>query len=201
LKVTLEGSDVVEAALLEDVGNVAGGEDDDGVAVFPDFLVGPAVEVRGGDQDAELAVAEPGDEPACLADANAVARCVAFGLERELHRDRVGGGAEEVVADGVASAVAPWPGDVDPVHVRAAQTHQVGGELLEIMRALLDMLVYQVQQGPVHGQRLLGFTGAGNDRGRREQRLVAAGFHPGAPRRRAAVAECPAGGELVDPRS
>lgn len=36
---------MVEAALLEDVGDVAAGEDDDGVAVFADSLVGLAVQV------------------------------------------------------------------------------------------------------------------------------------------------------------
>lgn len=43
---------------------------------------------------------------------------VALGFEGELDRDRVGGGAEEIVADGVASAVAPGASDVD---------HRAGG--------------------------------------------------------------------------
>jgi hypothetical protein len=80
------------------------------MAVFADFLVGLAVQVRGGDQDAELAVAQPGDEPAGLPDTDAVAGCVALGFEGELDRDRVGRGAEEVVAYGITSAVAPGAG-------------------------------------------------------------------------------------------
>lgn len=136
---------------LEDVGDVAAGQDDDGVAVFADFLVCLAVQVGGGDQDAELAVAQPGDEPAGLADA--VVGCIAFGFQGELDRDRVGGGAQEVVADGVASAVAPRAGDVDPVHLGVAAAHQVGGELLEVMRPFLEVLVDQVEQGFVRGER------------------------------------------------
>lgn len=52
---------VVEAFGFEDVGDVAAGEDDDGVAVFTDFGVSLGVKVGGGDQDAELAVAKPRD--------------------------------------------------------------------------------------------------------------------------------------------
>ena len=53
-----------------------------GVAVFTDFPVGLGVQVGGGNQDAELAVAQPGDEPASLADADAVLGGVALGLQR-----------------------------------------------------------------------------------------------------------------------
>jgi hypothetical protein len=52
-----------------------------------------------------------------------VVGCVALGFEGELDRDRGGGGAEEVVADGVA----PGAGDVDPVYLGIAAAHQVGG--------------------------------------------------------------------------
>lgn len=57
MQVTAEGCGGVEAALLEYVGDVAAGEDDDGMAVFADLLVRLVVQVRGSDQDAELAVA------------------------------------------------------------------------------------------------------------------------------------------------
>ena len=135
------------------------------MAVFADFLVGLAVQVRGGDQDAELAVAQPGDEPAGFPDTYAVIGCVALGFEGELDRDRVGVGAQEVVADGITSAVAPRAGDVDPVHLGIAAAHQVGGELLEVMRPLLEVLVDQGQQRLVRGQRVLGLPGADDDRG------------------------------------
>lgn len=57
MQVTAEGCGGVEAALLEYVGDIAAGEDDDGMAVFADLLVRLVVQVRGSDQDAELAVA------------------------------------------------------------------------------------------------------------------------------------------------
>jgi len=88
-QVTAEAGGGVVAAFLEDVCDVAAGEDDYGVAVLADFLVGLIIEVRGGDQDAELAVPQPGDEPAGLADSDAVGRGVALGFERELDCYRV----------------------------------------------------------------------------------------------------------------
>ena len=120
VQVLSESGGVVEALGFEDVGDVAAGEDDDGVGVFADFGVGLGVEVGGGDQDAELAVAQPGDQAAGPSDADAVAWCVAFGFQSELDGDRVAGRAEEVVADGVASAIAPGPGEVDLVDVGLA---------------------------------------------------------------------------------
>jgi hypothetical protein len=110
VQMAAESCDGVEAALLEDIGDVAAGQDDDGMAVFADFLVGLAVQVGGGDQDAQLAVAEPGDEPAGFPDTHAVAGCVALGFEGELDRDRVSGGTEQVIADGITSAVTPGAG-------------------------------------------------------------------------------------------
>ena len=123
---------------FEDVGDVAAGDDDDGVAIFADLGVGLGVEVGGSDQDAELAVAQARDQTAGFADANAVAWCIAFGFQGELDGDRVAGGAEEIVADGVASAVAPGPGDVDLVDIGLAGAPQVGGELLEVGRPVFD---------------------------------------------------------------
>jgi hypothetical protein len=80
---------VVEALGFEDGDNVAVGEDDDGVGIFADLDVGLGVEVGGSDQDAELAVAQPGDQPAGFTDADAVAWCIAFGLQGELDGDRI----------------------------------------------------------------------------------------------------------------
>jgi hypothetical protein len=48
------------------------------------------VEVRGGDQDAELAVPQPGDEPARFPYPDAVAGRVAVRFERELDGHGVG---------------------------------------------------------------------------------------------------------------
>jgi hypothetical protein len=45
----LECGGVVETLGFEDVGNVAAGEDDDGVGVFAYFGIGLGVEVGGGD--------------------------------------------------------------------------------------------------------------------------------------------------------
>ena len=60
-------------------------------------------------------------------------RGVTLGFQRELDRDRVGAGTEEVVPDGIPAAVAPGPGDVDPVHAGLAHAHHVRGELLEVV--------------------------------------------------------------------
>ena len=136
MQVAAEGCGGVEAAFLEDVGDVAAGQDDDGVSVFADFLVGLAVQLGGGDQDAELAVPQPGDEPAGLPDADAVTGRVALGFERELDRDRIRGGAEQVVTDRITSSVPPWPGDVDPVHVRVCSGASARRRLLEVVRPL-----------------------------------------------------------------
>jgi hypothetical protein len=67
-----------------------------------------------------LAVAQAGYQAAGFADADAVAWCVAFSFQGELDGDRVASWAEEVVADRVASAVAPRPGEVDLVNVGLA---------------------------------------------------------------------------------
>ena len=50
---------VVQAAGFEDVDEVTAGVDHDGVPVLADFPVGLRVQVGRGDQDAELAVAQP----------------------------------------------------------------------------------------------------------------------------------------------
>jgi hypothetical protein len=76
--VGLELGGCIESLGLEYVDDVAAGDDDDGMAVFADFGVGLGVEVGRGDQDAELAVAQPGDQPVGCADANAVAGCEAL---------------------------------------------------------------------------------------------------------------------------
>jgi hypothetical protein len=144
---------------FEDVSDVAAGEDDDGVAVFADLVVGLSVEVGRGDQDAELAVAQPGDQPTCFADADAVARCVAFGFQRELDGDGIAVRAEEIVADGVASAVAPGPGDVDFVDVWLASAPQIGGELLEVGRPVLEVQVYPAEQSLVGSEWFLLLRG------------------------------------------
>src|SRR4029077_5435198 len=122
----------VEPLDLEYVDDVASGDDDDGVAVFADLCVRLGVEVGRGDQDAELAMAQPGDQPAGCVNAHAMAGCVAFGFQGELDRDLVGAGAEEVVTDGVTAAIAPGPGHVDLVDIGLARAPQVGSELLEI---------------------------------------------------------------------
>ena len=67
----------VEALCLEYVGDVAAGENDDGVAAFADFGVSLGVQMGCGDQDPELAVAQPGDQAAGFADADAVTGCIA----------------------------------------------------------------------------------------------------------------------------
>ena len=45
MQVAAEGGRAVEAAFLEDVGDIAAGQDDDRVAVFTDLLVGLGVKV------------------------------------------------------------------------------------------------------------------------------------------------------------
>jgi hypothetical protein len=94
------------------------------VAVFANFPVSLGIEVRGDDQDAELAVAESRDEAACLSYADAVGRRVALGLQSELDCDRVRMETEQVLSDGISPAVAPWTGDVDLVHVGLARSHR-----------------------------------------------------------------------------
>jgi hypothetical protein len=108
-QVVLQLSGCVQSLGLEYVDDVASGDDDDGMAVFADLCVGLGVEVGRGDQDAELTVAQPGDQPAGCANFDAGAGCEAFGFQGELARDEVGAGAEEVVANGVTAAVAPGP--------------------------------------------------------------------------------------------
>jgi Transposase domain (DUF772) len=64
----------------------------------------------------------------------------------ELHRNGVRTRAEEVLPDGISSAVAPGAGDVDLVRVGLADSPQVRGELLKVVRAVLEVLIHQVQQ-------------------------------------------------------
>ena len=162
--------DGVVAAGFEYVDDVASGEDDDWVAVFADFLVGLGVDVGRGDQDAELAVPEPGDQAAGPADSDAVRWFVAFGFEGELDGHGVIGRAQEVVPDGVTAAVAPGPGHVDAVHMRFGQLPQVGGELLEVIGPVGEVPVDGVQQGHVGWGWQLLFPAADDDGGRGQQR-------------------------------
>ena len=94
-----------------------------------------------------MAVPEPGDEPTCPPHPDAVGRRVALGLQRELDRNGVRMGAQQVLPDGIAATVAPWAGDVDLVHVGLAHSPQVRGELLKVIRAVLEVLIYQIKQG------------------------------------------------------
>ena len=73
-----DGRDVVHSPGLQPIDHIAARQDDDGVPAFADFPVSLGVEVRGSDQDAELAVPELRDEPACLSHADAVGRRVAL---------------------------------------------------------------------------------------------------------------------------
>jgi hypothetical protein len=47
-------------------------------------------------------------------------------------------GAEQVLTNRVSAVIAPWAGDVDFVHIGLADSPQVCGELLEVIRAVLD---------------------------------------------------------------
>lgn len=58
-----DGCNVVQSPGLHPVDHVAACQDNHRVAVFADFAVSLAVNVGGSDEDAELAVPEPGDEP------------------------------------------------------------------------------------------------------------------------------------------
>jgi hypothetical protein len=59
LQVMLNRRTVVQPSGLQPVNEIAASQDNDGVPVFTDFSVCLAVEMRGGDQYAELAVPEP----------------------------------------------------------------------------------------------------------------------------------------------
>jgi hypothetical protein len=92
---------------MPNLDDVAGDEDDDRAGVFADLCMGLVVEVRSGDEDSGLTVAQAGDEPAGFVDPDDMARCVAFGFACEPHGDGFEAGTEQVVADDVASAVVP----------------------------------------------------------------------------------------------
>jgi hypothetical protein len=66
---------------FEHLGDVAGADDDDRLLISADLLVGLPPYVAGGDEDAELPVAQPGDQPAgVLYASTASAWLVALGL-------------------------------------------------------------------------------------------------------------------------
>jgi hypothetical protein len=105
------GHGVVPAS-LEDFYDVSPGHDHDRVAILADLVVGLRVDVGGRDQDAELAVSEPGDEATGPADADTVRRLVTLRFQRKLDRDRIFPGAQEIVTHGVPAAITPGTGDV-----------------------------------------------------------------------------------------
>jgi hypothetical protein len=70
LQVIPNNGSVVQSPGLQPVDYVTARQDNDGMPVFTDFAVSLDVEVRGSDQDAELAVPEPRDESTCLPYAN-----------------------------------------------------------------------------------------------------------------------------------
>ena len=150
-----DGRDVVQSPGLQSLDHIAACQDDYRVPVLADFFVSLTVEVRGGDQNAELAMPEPRDETACLPHANAVGRRVALGLQGELDGNGVRMGAEQVLSDRIPATVTPRAGDIDLVHVPLAHPPQVRGELLKVIRAVLEVLIYQVKQRPVGRSWLL----------------------------------------------
>ena len=64
----------------QDVDEVPAGDQNDGVLVCPDLFVCLTVDVAGGDEHAEHAVADAGDEPGGLFDADGVAQLIALCL-------------------------------------------------------------------------------------------------------------------------
>lgn len=153
---------VVEVLGFEDVGDVAAGEDDDGMGVFADLDVGRASRWEVVTRTPNWRWHKPGDQAAGFADADAVAGCVAFGFQREPDGDRVAVRGEEVVAGRVASAVAPGPGDVDLADVGLAGPPMVGGELLEAGWPVFEVLVVlSVNVTPVGSWPVLVIVGAG----------------------------------------
>ena len=190
---------VVQSSGLQSLDHIAARQDDYRVPVLPDLPVSLTVEVRGSDQDAELAVPEPRDEPTCLPHADAVGRCIALGLQSKLDRNGVRMRAKQVLPDSISATVAPWPGDVDLVHVGLAHSPQVRGELLKVMRVVLEVLIYQVKKRPVSRNWLLLLAGPDDYRRRCKQRRIRAAFYPRSPDRGAGIAQRLPRHELVDP--
>jgi hypothetical protein len=159
VQVLPQDRNVVQSSGLQSLDHIAARQDDYRVPVFPDLPVSLTVEVRGSDQDAELAVPEPRDEPTCFPHTNAVGRCMALGLQGKLDRNGVRMRAEQVLPDGISATVAPWPGDVDLVHVGLAHSPQFRGELLKVMRSILEVLIHQGKQRLVRRNWLLVLAG------------------------------------------
>ena len=145
VQVLPEGLGGVQALGLEDLGDVPPGKDDDGVPVLADLLVGLAVDVRGGDQDAELPVRSR-EIRRLVSRTPTLFRGRSTWLPARTPPLQGHGAAEEVVPHGVPPAVTPWAGDVYPVDVGLADLPQVGCELLEVVRPVLEVLVDQLQQ-------------------------------------------------------
>ena len=199
LQITPDCRRAVYSAGLEDVDQVAACLYYYRVPVLADLPVGLGVQVRCGDQYAELAMPQPRDESACFPDADAVGLAVAFGFEGELDGDGIRTRTEVVIPDGVAAAVPPWARDIDPVHVRLAHAPQVRGELLEVVRPVPEVLVNQIQQRPVRGRGLLLMARPDDHGGRGKKRRVTPGLGPGSPGGRATAAERLTSYDLVDP--
>jgi hypothetical protein len=79
MQITPECRGTVHSAGFENVYQIAAGQYYDGMSVLADLPVGLGVQVRCGDQYAELAMPQPRDEPACFPDSHAVGRAVALG--------------------------------------------------------------------------------------------------------------------------
>jgi hypothetical protein len=107
LQVALDGGHVAEPSGLEPVNEIAACQDDHRMPVFTDFAVSLGVEMRGSDQDPELAVPEPRDEPTRFAHTHAVRWGVALGFQRKLDRDWVGVWAKQILSDRVPASIAP----------------------------------------------------------------------------------------------
>jgi len=125
--------------------------------------------------------------------------CVALGLQCELDCDRVGVGTEQVLSDSIPSTVAPRARDVDAVDIGLAHAPQVRGELLEVIRAVAEVLINQLKQWLVRDRWLLLVTGTDDDCWRCEQCRISAKFHPRSPRWRAVAPQRLALDELANP--
>jgi hypothetical protein len=93
-------------------------------------------------------------------------RGIALSFERELNCDGIGPRTEQIVTNGIAAAVAPRPGHIDPIHVGLARPPEIGREVFKVVWTILKVRVHSFKERPISWPRLLIFPGSRNNRGR-----------------------------------
>ena len=117
----------VESGLLQDLADISTGEDQNRVTVLDDLGVCLVVNARGGYENPELPVAQPGDKSSRIFHTRTASafRIFALSLQSEIHEDVGGSSPDSVFSQPVATAVLPRSREIDAHNVRVHHFNEI----------------------------------------------------------------------------